>query len=58
MYEHREVKRKMLPAVRVGDDLWHKVKKQSQEHNVPIGEVIRTALKEHLNRYNGHHDND
>jgi len=58
MYEHREVKGKLLPAVRVGDDLWHKVIKQAQEHNVPIGEIIRTALKEHLHRELGHHDND
>lgn len=56
-YEHREVKGKLLPAVRVGDDLWFKVIKLAQEHKVPIGEVIRTALREHLIK-DEHHDND
>lgn len=58
MYEEDTVKKMLLPAVRVQEDLWRAVIKQSTLHNVGIGTVIRAALREHLERIQGNDDKD
>jgi len=58
MYEEDTVKKMLLPAVRVQEDLWRAVIKRSTEHEVAIGTIIRAALREHLERTQGNDDKD
>lgn len=43
---------KLLPAVRVEEDLFLKIVRQKENHQVSVGNIIRTALREHLGEKN------